>query len=45
VVQNLTGENINTIARAAFPFFLIMAGFALLIALFPIIVTIVPDLL
>ena len=45
VVQNLTGENINTIARAAFPFFLIMAGFAFLIALFPAIVTIVPDLL
>jgi len=45
VVQNLTGEPINTIARAAFPFFLIMAAFAILIAIFPEIVTIVPDLL
>ena len=45
VVQNLTGETITTIARAAFPFFLIMAAFALLIALFPGIVTIVPEIL
>ena len=45
VVQNLTGENINTIAKAAFPFFLIMAAFALLIALIPDIVTIVPEIL
>lgn len=45
VVQNLTGERISRIARAALPFFLIMAGFALAIAAFPEIVTIVPDLL
>ena len=45
VVQNLTGEPIAMIARAAFPFFLIMAAFALLIALFPVIVTFLPDIL
>jgi len=45
VVQNLTSEKIGTIARAAFPFFLIMAAFAILIAIFPEIVTIVPDIL
>lgn len=45
VVQNLTGEGIAKIARAAFPFFLIMAAFALLIAVFPGIVTFLPDVL
>ncbi len=45
VVQNLTGESIGKIARAAFPFFLIMAAFALLIALLPGIVTFLPDIL
>jgi len=45
VVQNLTGEGIAKIARAAFPFFLIMAAFALLIAVFPGIVTFLPDIL
>jgi C4-dicarboxylate transporter, DctM subunit len=40
VIQNLTGEKIGVIARAALPFFLIMAAFALLIALVPEIVTI-----
>ncbi|MEE8294795.1 MAG: TRAP transporter large permease subunit, partial [Sphingomonadales bacterium] len=45
VVQNLTGESIAKIARAAFPFFLIMAAFALLIAVFPGIVTFLPDIL
>lgn len=45
VVQNLTGEGIGKIARAAFPFFLIMAGFALLLALFPEIATFLPDAL
>ena len=45
VVQNLTNEGIAKIARAAFPFFLIMAAFALLIAVFPGIVTFLPDIL
>lgn len=45
VVQNLTGESIAKIARAAFPFFLIMAAFALLIAIFPGIVTFLPNIL
>ena len=45
VVQNLTGEPIAMIARAAFPFFLIMAAFALLIAVFPAIVTFLPNIL
>lgn len=45
VVQNLTGEGIGKIARAAFPFFLIMAGFALLLALFPGIATFLPEVL
>lgn len=45
VVQNLTGVGIAKIARAAFPFFLIMAAFALLIAVFPGIVTFLPDIL
>ena len=45
VVQNLTGEPIAMIARAAFPFFLIMAAFALLIAVFPGIVTFLPNIL
>jgi len=45
VVQNLTGETISTIAKAAFPFFLLMAGFALLLALIPEIVTWLPGVL
>ena len=45
VVQNLTGEPIAMIARAAFPFFLIMAAFALLIAVFPGIATFLPNIL
>ena len=35
VIQSQTGESIGTIARAAAPFFLILLGFALLLALFP----------
>ncbi len=45
VVQNLTGEGIGKIARAAFPFFLIMAAFALFIALVPAIATWLPGVL
>ena len=43
VIQGMTGERIGRIARAAFPFFLIMAGLALLIAFVPEVVTFLPD--
>lgn len=45
VLQRLTGDSIGKITRATMPFFLIMAGFVFLIALFPQIVSIVPDLM
>lgn len=35
VIQSQTGESIGAIARAAVPFFLILSGFALLLAVFP----------
>jgi len=35
VIQSQTGERIGTIARAALPFFFILLGFALLLALIP----------
>ena len=43
VIQSLTGERIGKIARAAIPFFVIMAGFTLLIAIFPEIATFLPS--
>ena len=45
VVQRLTGESMGRITRAAFPFFCIMAGFVLLMALYPGIVQIVPNMM
>ena len=42
VIQNLTGEPIGRIARAAWPFFVIMAIFTILIAVFPEIATFLP---
>jgi len=42
VVQGLTGDSIGRITRASIPFFLIMAAFVVLIALFPEIVTFLP---
>lgn len=42
VVQSLTGNSIGRITRASIPFFLIMAAFAGLIAVFPDIVTFLP---
>lgn len=45
VVQRLTGETMGRITRAAFPFFLIMAAFVLLMALYPGIVHIVPNMM
>jgi tripartite ATP-independent transporter DctM subunit len=35
VVQGLTGESMGRVARASFPFFLIMVGFAVLLTLVP----------
>ena len=42
VIQRLTGDRIGRVARAAFPFFLIMISLTLLIALFPEIATWLP---
>ena len=42
VVQGLTGDSIGKITRASIPFFLIMAAFVVLIAIFPEIVTFLP---
>ena len=44
VLQNMTGEDSNVIARAAIPFFVCMVICIALITLFPQIVTILPDL-
>ncbi len=43
VIQRLTGDKIGSIARAALPFFMIMAAFVCAIAVFPEIVTWLPD--
>ena len=43
VIQGLTGESIGRIAKATIPFFLIMCAMALLIAVFPDIVTFLPN--
>lgn len=43
VIQGLTGEKLGTVVRAAFPFFLMMVAFAFLIAVFPGIVTFLPN--
>jgi len=43
VIQGLTGERIGRIAVAALPFFLIMIGFTVLVALVPEIVLYLPD--
>lgn len=45
VIQRLTGDSMARITRATMPFFLIMTAFVILIALFPGIVTVVPDLM
>jgi len=44
VLQNMTGKDSNTIARAAIPFFLCLVVCIALITLFPQIVTVLPDL-
>lgn len=45
VIQNITGRSTGYIARVTFPFLVIMILFVILLALFPQIVTFVPDLL
>jgi C4-dicarboxylate transporter DctM subunit len=42
VIQGITGESLAEVARASFPFFVIMLGFALLLAVFPGIALIMP---
>jgi len=44
VLQNMTGKDSNTIARAAIPFFMCLVVCIALITIFPSIVTILPDL-
>lgn len=44
VLQGLTGESMGRVALAAMPFFLLMCFSAVLISIFPIIVTWLPDL-
>ena len=43
VIQGMTGESIGRIAKATFPFFLIMVGMALLITFVPSVVTYLPS--
>jgi tripartite ATP-independent transporter DctM subunit len=45
VLQNMTGKDSNTIAKAAIPFFICVVVCIVLITIFPQIVTILPDLL
>lgn len=44
IIQGLTGDTIGYVSKAALPFFIIMALFALVIAVFPEVVTYIPDL-
>jgi TRAP-type C4-dicarboxylate transport system permease large subunit len=43
VLQNMTGKDSNTIARAALPFFACLVVCIVLITMFPEIVTYLPD--
>lgn len=45
VIQNITARSTAYIARVTFPFLLIMIGFAIMLAVFPGIVTFLPNLL
>ncbi|SFB10523.1 TRAP transporter, DctM subunit [Poseidonocella pacifica] len=45
VIQNITGRSTGYIARVTFPFLVIMILFVILLAVFPQIVTILPDML
>lgn len=44
VLQNMTGKDSNTIARAAIPFFMCLVVCIVLVTVFPQIVTMLPDL-
>ncbi|TKT76243.1 TRAP transporter large permease subunit [Aquamicrobium sp. LC103] len=44
VIQGLTGEKLATIVRSVIPFFLVMLFFVFLLAIFPEIVTFLPNL-
>jgi TRAP-type C4-dicarboxylate transport system permease large subunit len=44
VLQNMTGKDSNTIARAAIPFFICLVFCIVLITVFPQIVTVLPDM-
>jgi TRAP-type C4-dicarboxylate transport system permease large subunit len=44
VLQNMTGKDSNTIARAAIPFFACLVVCIALITVFPVIVTWLPDI-
>lgn len=43
VIQGLTGENIGTIAKSAFPFFMLMLLTTAILTLFPGLVTLLPN--
>ena len=45
VLQNMTGKDSNTIARAAIPFFICVVVCVVLITIFPQIVTILPNMI
>jgi len=45
IIQGLTGDNIGYVAKATLPFFIIMALFAIFIAIYPGIVTYIPDII
>ncbi|MDO5641644.1 MAG: TRAP transporter large permease subunit [Paracoccus sp. (in: a-proteobacteria)] len=45
VIQNITGRSTAYIARVTFPFLIIMICFVMLLALFPGVVTFLPDLI
>lgn len=45
VIQRLTGDSMGRITRATLPFFLIMAAFVLIIAIFPGIISFLPNMM
>jgi len=44
VIQGLTNASLGEVARAAFPYFLIMVAFTFLLVAWPEMVTLLPDL-
>jgi len=45
VIQRLTGDSLGRITRATLPFFIIMATFVMLIAIFPQIISFLPEMM